>query len=79
MLEKKNRVTLCIESCKQCPGATLKFNREICEDIMFCQTEDSCIQLREGWGDRPIPDWCPRLSRRKNLCGKRAEIPGIIS
>ena len=75
----KNRITITIESCNQCPNATVKYNKKIDEDEMFCQTETSCIMLKENWGYRPIPDWCPRLNRQKNLCGKRAEIPGIIS
>ena len=80
MIEKKNRVTLCIENCRQCPNATLKFNKEISEDEMFCQTETSCIWLREGWGDRPIPNWCPRLKQNqpKIMRGLRAKISGII-
>ena len=75
MVKKKNQVTICIENCRQCPNATFKLNKE-----MFCQTETSCIYLREGWGDRAIPDWCPRLKQNqpKIMRGLRAKISGII-
>ena len=80
MAEKKNQVTVLIEDCRHCPNATLKFDRGAEEDIMYCQTAYSLTMLREnGWGPRPIPNWCPRLTRKKNLCSKRMEIPGIIS
>lgn len=84
MFEKKNQVTVLIEDCRHCPNATVKFDREAKEDIMYCQTHQSLIMLRDnGWGPRPIPDWCPRLnhmlSPQRTYCGKRAEIPGIIS
>lgn len=75
----KNKVTIIIESCNQCPNATIKSNEDTYEDEMFCQTKTNCIMLKESWGYRPIPDWCPRLNRKKNLCGKRKEVPGIIS
>jgi hypothetical protein len=80
MLEKKNQVAVLIEDCRHCPNASLKFDEGSQEDVMYCQTYRSLIMLRQnGWGPRPIPDWCPRLNRKKNLCGKRAEIPGIVS
>lgn len=80
MPEKKNQVAVLIEDCRYCPNATLKFDKGVAEDIMYCQTSRSLIMLRDnGWGACSIPDWCPRLNRQKNLCGKRAEIPGIIS
>lgn len=84
MVKKKNRVIVCIEDCRYCPNATLKFNTGVKEDIMYCQTESSLIMLREnGWGPRSIPDWCPRLnhsmSSLRTYCGKRAEIPGILN
>ena len=76
---KKNQVAVLIEDCCHCPNVKLKFVKEKEEDYMYCQTATSCIQLRSGWGYRPIPDWCPRLTRKKNLCGKRAEIHGLLS
>lgn len=79
MVEKKNKVTVLIEDCRHCPNVTLKFDRGIEEDIMYCQTESSITMLRERWGNSPIPDWCPRIGRRINLCGKRTQIPGITS
>ena len=84
MYIKKNQVVVRIEDCRYCPNATLKFDRAAEEDIMYCQTTNSLIMLRDsGWGPRPIPNWCPRLnhtdSTLRQYCGKRAEIPGIIS
>ena len=77
---KKNQVTVLIEDCRFCPNMTLKFDEDSEEDIMYCQTAKGLIMLRDnGWGPRPIPDWCPRLTRKKNLCGKRAEIHGLLS
>ena len=77
--KKKNQVVVLIEDCCYCPNANLKFVEEEKEDYMYCQTATNCIQLRNGWGYCPIPNWCPRLTRKKNLCGKRAEVPGILS
>lgn len=72
MAKKKNQVTVLIEDCRHCPNSTFKFDRMSEEDIMYCQTAHSLTMLREkGWGPCPIPDWCPRLRRRINLCGKR--------
>lgn len=79
MANEKNKVTVLIEDCRHCPNATLKFDRMSKEDIMYCQTESSMTMLRECWGNSPIPDWCPRLGRKINLCGKRIQIPGILS
>lgn len=80
MSETKNQVAVLIEDCRFCPNATLKFDEGSAEDIMYCQTHQSLIMLRDnGWGPRPIPNWCPRLTRKQNLCGKRKEVPGIIS
>ena len=76
---KKNQVAVLIEDCRHCPNVRLKFVREEEEDYMYCQTDTSRIQLRSGWGYRPIPDWCPRLNRQKNLCDKRAEVHGFLS
>ena len=64
MAERKNKVTITFESCNQCPNATLKYNEETDEDMMYCQTSTSCIRLRESWGYRPIPNWCPRLDNK---------------
>lgn len=58
-----NRIKVEIDSCAMCPSATLKSVKEEQKHIMFCQTETSCIRLREAWGDYPIPDWCPRLKQ----------------
>ena len=84
MFEKKNQVTVLIEDCRHCPNATVKFDEGSMEDIMYCQTHRSLIMLREdGWGSRPIPDWCPRLnhmmSPQRAYCEKRIENPGIVS
>ena len=80
---KKNQVAVLIEDCCHCPNAKLMFVKKEEEDYMCCQTATSCVQLRSGWGPRPIPNWCPRLNRMdstlRQYCGKRAEIPGIIS
>lgn len=59
----KNRVHLTIRDCKHCPCATLKFDKGSEEDIMYCQTARSLIMLREGWGSRDIPNWCPYLNK----------------
>lgn len=80
MYEKKNQVAVLIEDCRHCPNASLKFDEGSQEDIMYCQTHRSLIMLRQnGWGPRPIPDWCPRIQRQRILCGKRAKIPGILN
>ena len=80
MVEKKNVVKIEIDSCHLCPNASLKFIKEIEEDVMFCQTETSCLFLRKGDGVRPIPNWCLRLKQNqpKIMRGLRAKIPGII-
>ena len=64
-----NKIIITFESCNQCPNATIKYNRETDEDEMFCQTKTSCIMLKESWGYRPIPDWCPRLNFLKKFKG----------
>lgn len=82
MAKEKNKVTVLIEDCRHCPNVTLKFlnnENDGGEDYMYCQTAFNCIQLRKRWDTCPIPDWCPRLQRKKNLCGKRSEIFGIVS
>ena len=80
MFEKKNQVTVVIDDCKHCPNATLKFDPNSGEDIMYCQTCRSILMLREGWGSRPIPDWCPRIKHTNSpLRGLRATIPGLIN
>lgn len=80
MVEKKNVVKIEIDSCHLCPNASLKFSKEVMAGGMFCQTERSCIYLREGWGNRPIPNWCPRLiqNQPKIMRGLRTKISGII-
>lgn len=80
MVEKKNQVTVLIEDCCHCPNAILKFDHDSEEDIMYCQTSRSLIMLRDnGWGPRPIPDWCPRLNHTISpLRGLRSKIPGIL-
>lgn len=80
MVEKKNVVKIEIDSCHLCPNASLKFINELKEDVMFCQTNTSCIRLREIWGNHPIPGWCPRLEQNqpKIMRGLRAKVPGII-
>lgn len=60
-----NKVTITITSCEDCPNATLKRLPETGEEFMFCQTFYSCIRLRKGWGDRIIPNWCPRLREQR--------------
>ena len=64
MFETKNKVTVLIEDCRHCPNATLKFDRRAEEDIMYCQTKRNLIMLREGWGARDIPSWCPLLVKQ---------------
>ena len=60
-----NVVTIQISSCEDCPNATLKREPETKEEYMYCQTFNSCICLRKGWGDRIIPNWCPRLKKKE--------------
>ena len=57
----KNCVYLTIRDCQYCPCATLKYDQGSEEDIMYCQTNCSLIMLREQWGSRDIPNWCPFL------------------
>ena len=56
-----NKVIIKIYDCQYCPCATLKFDKGSEQDFMYCQTKDSCLCLRKGWGPRRIPDWCPYL------------------
>lgn len=84
MFEKKNQVMVTIDNCRYCPHATIKYLAEEEDDFMFCQTPRSCVRLRKGWGDHPIPDWCPKLCKTDSPLrtfprGLRATIPGIIS
>lgn len=60
-----NKVNIVIENCKDCPCATLKFNKKAQDDIMYCQSLQSLIMLRTGWGAREIPDWCPLLNKEE--------------
>lgn len=53
MFEKKNVVKIEIDSCHLCPNSTLKYVEGEKEDLMFCQTNTSCIFLRKGNGFRP--------------------------
>ena len=64
MVERKNKVAILIEDCRYCPCATLKFDQGSEEDIMYCQTKRNLIMLREGWGTRDIPNWCPLLAKQ---------------
>ena len=57
----KRTVQVEIDNCRFCPNATLKFDTYSEEQIMYCQRERSLMMLREGWGDKEIPKWCPRL------------------
>ena len=61
-----NCVNLIIYDCQHCPCATLKYDKGVEEDIMYCQTRHSLITLRKGWGTRKIPNWCP-LMGKENL------------
>ena len=58
------------KNCRNCPRATLKIEPSSKENFMYCQTKRSCIQLRKGWGDNPIPVWCPRLECSNFSLGK---------
>ena len=78
-IEFKNKIKVVIDNCQLCPHAVLLLDEDSGEEVMYCKQSRSLIWLRKNWGPRPIPNWCPRLSRKIKLCGKRAEIPGIIS
>ena len=54
-----NKVTFTIYDCEFCPNATLKYDAGSGQDIMYCKSHIGTIMLREGWGSRLIPDWCP--------------------
>lgn len=58
-----NCIHLTIRDCQHCPCATLKYDQGSEKDIMYCQTDGSLIMLREDWGTRPIPNWCPYLKK----------------
>lgn len=62
----KNQITVCLDDCQYCANAKLKYDK--CRDIdrMYCQSEQGIIMLREKWGSRPIPDWCPRLGKEND-------------
>ena len=64
-MSEKNKITIVIDNCCHCPSACLKRERESGEAIMYCQQPRSLMMLREGWGSRPIPNWCPRLAREE--------------
>ena len=59
----KRVVHVKIDSCHQCPNATIKSLKEDFQHVMFCQTDSHCIRLREAWGRHDIPDWCPLLEQ----------------
>ena len=61
-----NKVAVLIDNCKHCPCAVRKISKSLPKCAMYCQTETSLIMLRYGWGDRFIPDWCPRLEANQN-------------
>ena len=63
----KNKISIIIDNCKNCPCATLKFDQNSEQDIMYCQTERSLMMLRENWGDRDIPNWCPLLAKQTKV------------
>ena len=58
-----NRVTFTIYDCEFCPNAVVKTDKETAKENMYCETPRSLIMLREGWGSRLIPDWCPCMLR----------------
>ena len=58
-----NKVTFTIYDCEFCPNATLKYDAGSGQDIMYCKSHIGTIMLREGWGSRLIPDWCPCMIR----------------
>ena len=79
MIEKKNKVKVEIESCAMCPNATIKSLKEEQKHVMFCQTETSCIRLREAWGNHPIPDWCPRLEQKQPKTMRKVNVVDTFS
>jgi hypothetical protein len=80
-MSEKNKVELIvtIEDCIDCPNMKMKDVEGV--ERMFCQTDSSLVCLKEGYGPRSIPDWCPRLKKNqpKFQRGLRAKIPGIVS
>jgi hypothetical protein len=63
--DNPNLVTITVADCKYCPSATLKYDSNSEEDIMYCKTATGIVMLREGWGSRRIPNWCPRLAKER--------------
>ena len=61
----KNKIQLTIEDCQYCPCASLKYDSSVEKDHMYCIMDGGIIMLREDWGSRNIPDWCPVLERAK--------------
>lgn len=57
----KRSVRVKIDSCHNCPNATIKSLKAEFQHVMFCQTDTHCIRLREAWGRCDIPDWCPLI------------------
>ena len=62
----KRVVNIQIDDCVKCPNAKLKTVKDEGTETqtMFCQTERSCVTLREGFGPCLIPDWCPKLKEK---------------
>lgn len=74
MFEKKNVVKLEINSCHLCPNSTFKHIEGEKENLMFCQTNTSCIFLRKGDGVHPIPDWCHRLKQNQPKTMRKVNV-----
>ena len=68
----KNVAFVEIDDCLKCPDKVIKTTDY--GHKMFCQTKDSCICLRDGCGSRPIPDWCPRLVKKKKNWKERLGV-----
>ena len=47
------------KDCRNCDCATIKRDPFSRKNYMYCETEDSVIMLRDKWGPREIPGWCP--------------------
>ena len=62
----KNQITVCLDDCKDCANARLIYDKCADKDFMYCHTAQGIIMLREKWGSRPIPDWCPRLGKEND-------------
>ena len=60
-----NKIYVPIEDCINCPCAKLKYDTGSEGKIMYCQQKTMLMMLREGWGSRAIPNWCPILEKQK--------------